>query len=112
MDIDEPLALDQDQLRYLTDEEKARLMRLQSLFSSEGWPLVASLMSVWAQEAHNRAANSATWEQNRLNVGLREAYVSVANLQKSTVAEFIGIADERRAKALEADLDDELKNQS
>lgn len=112
MELETPLVLDQDQLQYLTDEEKARLMRLQNLFSTDGWTLVVKLMEQWAQEAHNRAADSTSWEQNRLNIGLRAAYAQVANLEKATAQEFIALADGRREKALEADLSDELKNQS
>ena len=112
MELDEAGPLGPDQLKYLADEHKERYRRLESLFAADGWPLLVALCKKQAVEAHNRAANSQTWEQNRMNVGLRTAYEHIAVIEKATYAEFTEIAETARQAELEAELEDELKHQS
>jgi hypothetical protein len=104
--------LDNDQLRYLSAQDKERYSALEDMFHSSGWPLLVELCQKQAVEAHNRAANATSWEQNRLNLGLRMAYEHLATIETATYNEFVEIAESARQRELEANLADEIEHQS
>lgn len=104
--------LDLDQLMYLTDEDKNRYSKLETLFAQEGWQLLVELAQKLAVEAHNRAANAASWDQNRVNLGLRMAYEHIATIEQATHNEYIELADSNRQRVLEAEIGDEIGHQT
>lgn len=84
--------LDLSQLKYLSDEQRERYMSLEKLYRQPGWALVVKQAAASAEEAKLRAAFATSWDVNRANVGQYHAYLSLANMEEATEAEFAAVA--------------------
>lgn len=82
------MALDLEDLVHLDAAQKDRYMSLERLFESDGWHVVKAWASQCADEHLNRIVNSQTWDQNRISVGARIAFLNMLNLEGATEAEF------------------------
>lgn len=95
--------MDQEQLSYLTDQQKERWQILENLFAHPGWNLIVQFLEIEAENQNIRAANAASWDENRLAVGARAAYAQLAKLAESTEHEFALLAEQAREAALAED---------
>ena len=100
--------MDLDDLKYLEPDERERYMKLERLFGTPGWDVIARWAEMNRDEARDRAASAQTWEENRIAVGMRMAYDMFAQLQKVHELEFEELARERRAAKEDEDEPEEL----
>lgn len=89
--------LDNEQLNLLTPFDRERYMELERLFASKGWKIVQKLAEENAQIAHNTGANASTWADNRVALGNKLAWMSIANFEKDTEAVYEQKAQQARA---------------
>lgn len=86
--------MDLEQLRYLDDDQKARYVKLERTFNTEGWVVIEE----WALEkidaAIKAAASASSWDQHRILTGMRLAFEQVAGLRDSTEKEFLQMAED------------------
>lgn len=98
--------MDLNHLKFLSDEDKERYMKLERLWSQPGWELVVELARQLAEAHKNRATFANTWEQNRLALGSALAYDHISRLQELTEAEYEqkveGVVNAARAAEEEA----------
>lgn len=102
------MALDMEQIQYLTDTHKERYMMLQRFFESEYWPWLRAWAAENATDQLKRAGFASTWEANRLANGAMSAYLTLGNLETSVDNEFANYATEaREAQAVGAEEDNQ-----
>lgn len=92
------MQLDAEQIKYLDEEQKTRYATLERFFSHPGWALVVSLAKDMADTNHNKAANAASWDENRYARGARDAAQYFTSLEDRTVADFAIASETNRAE--------------
>lgn len=99
-------------IKNLDDGQTDRFMKLEKMFESDGWTLIAEWAATQAEFAHNAAAYAGSWEENRMAVGSEKVYLAVAKLRDAVLQEFQGIAEAKLAEAEENSEDDMISHQS
>jgi hypothetical protein len=92
--------VDLDDIQYLNDAEKDRYVKLERLFTSDGWSLVEEWAKQQRENATGRLINANSWEEHRVMTGVRAVYAEVENLRESTEATFAQIAAANKEAAL------------
>lgn len=95
--------MEQSKLKNLTPQQAERFARLERLFGQPGWKDVEAWAKNNAQEQLMRAAHANTWDQNRIAMGARLAYLTLVQLVEQTHAEFEALADQNAEKEVAAD---------
>ena len=103
------MALDTDEIAALSDDQKWRYMAMERLFDQEGWKLFQGWCSLNADEQLSRLVNCKTWEENRMAVGARAAFLLALNVENVTDAEFRNHAKDNKP-AMARDDDDEAED--
>jgi hypothetical protein len=96
-------ALDLEDLAFLDANQKERYMALERLFESDGWHIVKAWADTCCGEALNRIVNSQSWDQNRVAVGARIAYLHMLNLESATEAEFTQYVEQAKEAKVDAE---------
>lgn len=97
------MALNESQLAMLTDEQRERYNKLESLFEHPGWQIVKEFVDASATSQGLRALNAVSWNEHQQATGARLAFTQVANLPEVTYNEFANLAAEALAELEEAD---------
>lgn len=84
--------LNTDVLKHLPDELKARLVKFEETFSTDGWAYVQEWAQKTADECKDRMLFCQTWDQYTNLQGRWFAYTELANLEEATYKEFEGLA--------------------
>lgn len=100
------MALNELQLSLLTDQQRERYNKLESLFEHPGWKIVQEFAETSAGSQAERSLNARTWDEHRLATGARMAFAQVANLPVVTENEFSNLAAQQ-AQAKEETEEDE-----
>jgi hypothetical protein len=95
--------MDLNELKFLSDEDKDRYMKLERLWSQPGWALVIELAAQLAATHKDRATFAQTWEANRMALGSAFAYDHISRLQELTEAEFEQKVEAARTANRDAD---------
>ena len=95
------MALDMEELRYLTDAQKERYMLFQRGFESEFWQQLKQWAIANSAEQLQRLVFAPNWDTNRISFGARAAYEHMSNLEQITDNEFSGISSDNLTKAVE-----------
>lgn len=104
--------MDQEQLNYLTPQQRERYLKMQSLFEQPGWAIVQEWAQVNIKDALERGANSHSWEANRIAWGERLVYEILAQMEDINEREYTTLADQNRAEAEEEQiLETELEHE-
>lgn len=80
--------MDLDTLNNLTDEQKTQYMRVERTFESDGWKDIERWAEQNAEQSAIRQLNASTWEQARVEHGMRLAFLMLANLRETTELEY------------------------
>lgn len=86
--------MDMNQLNALTHEQKEAYLEISKVFGMKGWEFISREYEQLSQQAKEAGANANTWEENRINFGLRTAYEQFANLEVATEQMFTQIAEQ------------------
>jgi predicted DNA binding protein len=98
--------MDLDEINLLTDQQKQKYMSLMRMFESDGWKIMDAWASANSDEARERAAMAATWEENRIYAGQRVVYDIVRKLPEINEQEYAILAQQNReAKEEESEVD-------
>lgn len=89
----------QEIMAWIGDVERDRFVKFQSVFESDGWPLIVELATARAYAAGLEGANATTWEQNRIAYGARSVWEQIARLAENCTADFELVASEAKAAA-------------
>ncbi len=93
-----------EQLRALTDAQKAKYMAMGKLFEHPSYKFLMDWAKESVNEAQNRELHATTWELVLINRGARLAFTDLVNLENQVENEFASIADNAiSSKADEAD---------
>lgn len=95
--------MDQAHLNLLSDEQKARYTALSRTFESPGWQEIEAWAKAQADDQLQRAAHSASWDQNRVAYGAFLVYSQVSALRARMEHEFEQLAAEAAVKLTVAD---------
>lgn len=87
--------LDMKQLSVLTDDEKERYVKAETLFESEHWHVIKTMAEEQSEQALVRGANAQTWDDNRVALGQRLVWEYIATLNETYENEFSQQADAR-----------------
>lgn len=96
--------MDQEQIKYLTDEQRDRYKKMADLFEMPGWEVLKNWARINADEARDRGASATSWEMNRIAFGERIVYDIIKQLDEINEREYSVLADENRARAEEDDI--------
>lgn len=99
------MALNEVQLSLLTDDQRERYAKLESLFEHPGWQIVQEYAQAGVASQAQRAMNATSWNEHQQATGARLAFSQVAALPDVTHAEFSNLAAE--AAMVQAE-DDEI----
>jgi hypothetical protein len=99
------MALNEVQLSLLTDQQRERYSKLESLFEHPGWKIVQEFADTSASAQAQRALEAPNWDQHRLATGARHAFAQVASLQEVTENEFANLAAQSAQAREELDED-------
>lgn len=94
--------LDTNTLQYLSDDQKARLVEFEKVFSSKGWEYIQGFLQQSADEAKERLCFVANWDQYMATGSRWAVFQELANLEEETYAEFERIAQQAAEDALMA----------
>lgn len=97
------MALDLEDLVHLDAAQKDRYMALERLFESDGWHIVKAWADQCAGEHLLRIVNSTSWDQNRVAVGARIAFLQMLNLEGSTEAEYSAFVEQAKTAKVDAE---------
>lgn len=88
------MALNELQLSLLTDEQRDRYNKLESLFEHPGWKIVEEYAQAGVTSQAQRAMNAQSWPEHQQATGARLAFSQVAQLPDVTHTEFANLAAE------------------
>jgi hypothetical protein len=97
------MALNELQLSLLTDEQRDRYAKLESLFEHPGWDIVKEYAQAGAVSQGQRAMNATSWPEHQQATGARYAFAQVASLPEVTYTEFANLAAEAASVQEEED---------
>lgn len=97
------MALNELQLSLLTDEQRERYNKLESLFEHPGWQIVSEYAQAGVTSQGLRAVNAQSWAEHQQATGARLAFAQVASLPDVTDTEFANLAAEAASIQEEAD---------
>lgn len=92
--------LDTDSLKYLSAEQKARLMEFEKTFSSKGWSYIQKFLEQSALEAKDRLCFVTNWDQYMATGARWAVFQELSNLEEETYKEFERIAQNNAEEAL------------
>lgn len=95
--------MDLDQLQYLSSDQKAKYIRLEKLFESDGWEDLMKWATVNKAVAITGMLNAANWEQYKEYKATAKVYDAVLALRESTDHEFEQMAADAQAATEEQD---------
>lgn len=95
--------LDLEQLKNLSDEQRQRYMRAEQVFETDGWKDIEDWAERQAEAQGLRQLNAAKWEDALVSRGARAAFMLVAQLKKTTEAEYAVFAEQNAEQATVAD---------
>jgi hypothetical protein len=101
------MQLNEVQLSLLTDQQRDRYNKLESLFEHPGWKIVQEFAETSAAAQSQRALEAPNWDQHRLATGARVAFTQIAQLPLVTENEFANLAAQQ-AQAQEDAEEDEI----
>lgn len=89
------MALELNELVYLTDQEKEEYMTFERGFDSPFWKKIQEMCEQRSVEALNRAAFANSWDENRVANGERVVWDFLARMSDIMEDQFHNIAEQR-----------------
>ena len=78
--------------QHLGEKELDRFLKLQELFETPGWKLLQEYAQAQAFAALTAGAAAQSWEQNRVQYGMRLVWDDISNMDTRMMNEFEQLA--------------------
>lgn len=86
--------MDMKLLNALSGEQKREYMAVMRTLEDTGWEILSKHFGDLAEQLVVAGANASTWDENRIILGRRIAYLEFANLREGVEAQFEQLAQE------------------
>lgn len=95
--------LDMEELKLLPEQFKNNYMLLERLYGDKAWELVKAWAYKSADEQVMRVLQAPNWEQTVYARGLRDGFLEILKLEKSTAFQFRNIIRDVEQQKAEAE---------
>lgn len=101
--------IDQQLLKYLTDEQQTRVRTYEKLFGHEGWQLFLELVKTSLQDSIEQELAAKSWDEVLTQRGRRAVLSELDNFEGTVAFEFEQLAQANHDREVEAQISDEME---